>query len=118
VPADFIKDQTWADINVDFNDLTELRYWRKHGQLQNWMHERYKVYGGKTSDFNCAFVRLFEHDFEKLIQDLKSGNMPNGAGFFFGNDDMYKIEDDIEYFTQLKSELDFKKWAYLYSAFY
>ena len=119
IPADFIKDQPWADVELeDSGDLVELKYWRKHGQLQNWMHNRYNNYNGKTDDFNCVYVRLFEHDFEKLLQDLKSGNIPSGRGFFYGDDDQEKIDDDIAYFTELMGELNFKKWAYLYQAWY
>lgn len=115
IPADFIRDQPWADLKLD-EDREEMKYWRKHGRLHNWMHMRYKVYGGKTDDFNCVYVRLFEHDFQKLISDMKTDNMPHGDGFFFGNDDPQKVIDDIEYFEDLMQNLDFKKWGYLYAS--
>lgn len=118
IPADFIRNQPWVDLKLQDEKLEEILYRRKHGQLQNWMHNRYNELGGTDPDFNCRNLRLWEHDIEKLLSDLKSGNMPDGDGFFFGESSQEKIDADIEFFTEFLKTADFVKWGYLYSAWY
>ena len=119
VPADFIRDQPTVDMSLENVPCVEtIKEWRKFGELHNWFHNRYKFLGGKTDDFNCAYLRVFEHDVEMLLQDMKSGNMPGHSGFFFGDNDPWKRESAIEYFEQFLKEADWKRFGYLYSAWY
>jgi hypothetical protein len=118
VPADFVRDQPWVDGKVENDDAKEVKYWRKHGQLQNWMHARYLSQGGANPKFNCANLRLWEHDIEKLISDLENNKMPDGAGFFFGDDAPEKLVEDLAWAKEFLKTANFSKWAYFYSAWY
>lgn len=98
VPADFIRDQGWTDIDLDscLDDTKEIMTWTKHLQLYSWMQDRYKTYSGKKAVPMYMSVRLFEHDFERLISDEKTLAM------------------NADYFKKILPKMDFNKYAYIY----
>jgi hypothetical protein len=99
---------------VDFQDeirtneneesgCSEIAYWRKHPNLHGWMEDLYRQKGGVEESFNCTPVELTVEDLDRLEADIKSCNLPETDGFFFGSS--YGDEDEV------KQDLDFVKQA-------
>jgi hypothetical protein len=80
----------------------DIAYWRKHNRLQGWMENLYRIKGG-TETFNCVDLELTLEDLDKLEEDVKSFNLPQTGGFFFG-DDSYSYDDKEE---QVVKDLEF-----------
>lgn len=80
----------------------DIAYWRKHNRLQGWMENLYRIKGG-TETFNCVDLELTLEDLDKLEEDVKSFNLPQTGGFFFG-DDSYSYDDKEE---QVIKDLEF-----------
>jgi hypothetical protein len=80
----------------------DIAYWRKHNRLQGWMENLYRIKGGKET-FNCVDLELTLEDLDKLEEDVKSFNLPQTGGFFFG-DDSYSYDDKEE---QVIKDLEF-----------
>ena len=68
-------------------EASELHYWRKHPNLHGWMQKLYYEKGGKDEIFNCVPVALTGQDLDRLEADVKDGELPLTAGFFFGESD-------------------------------
>ena len=86
--------QTDAEGYTYYEDSKELAYWRKHPNLQGWMEELWREKGGE-GEFNCVDVELTLEDLEQLEAAIEGEELPETAGFFFGNDssDYYREED-------------------------
>lgn len=85
----------------------EIAYWRKHPNLQGWMHQLYLERGG-MGEFNGDELELTWEDIERLEEDILSGAMAKlgTQGFFFGGDaDEYYREQDLEFVRNAKAEL-------------
>lgn len=80
--------------SINGDDLKEISYWRKHPNLQGWMHKLYEQRGGEEI-FNCVMIQLTLEDLERLEADVFQGNLPQTEGFFYGNpaDEHYKEKD-------------------------
>lgn len=70
-----------------FTKSIELKYWRKHRYLHNWMEQLYREKGGMETDFNCIPLRLTLEDLNNLEKEIMSDNIitHGKSGFFFGN---------------------------------
>lgn len=119
VPKDLVKH---APTDVEFGDDTEkaqegLANWRKHHDLHGWMKNLYNEKGGKAQSFNCVTVQLEEKDLNRLEEDVKSNQLPQTTGFFFGNnppnDDT--IEEDLEFVQKAREAIKEGKVVYYYS---
>ena len=119
VPKDLVKH---AATDVEFGDDTEkaqegLANWRKHHDLHGWMKNLYNEKGGKAQSFNCVTVQLEEKDLNRLEEDVKSNQLPQTTGFFFGNnppnDDT--IEEDLEFVQKAREAIKEGKVVYYYS---
>jgi hypothetical protein len=98
-----------VDAEADFKteeDDHEVHYWRKHPNLHGWMQELYRSKGGEDENFNCSQVKLTLEDLDELEVAIKTDDLPETAGFFFGqsysdedekNDDLEFIEKAREY---------------------
>ena len=95
----------------------EIAYWRKHPNLQGWMENLWDSKGRPNesaesntmglSEFNCTPVELSREDLDSLEEDITNKNMPQTAGFFFGDDsDDYYKEKDLEFIRSARSALD------------
>lgn len=86
-------------------EKTEVHYWRKHHDLHGWMQNLYMEKGGKNVEFNCDTVRLTLEDLDSLEKDLRSQNLPETSGFFFGNNppNDETIVEDLEFIEQARS---------------
>ena len=95
--------KTKATINeaTDFGtqnlDYTEIAYWRKHPNLHGWMENLYYDMGGKADSFNCVNVKLDIDDLENLKEAIENDELPQTAGFFFGQTDGSEKENDLEF---------------------
>ena len=116
VPKDLVKH---APTDVEFGDDTEkaqedLASWRKHHDLHGWMKNLYNEKGGKAQSFNCVTVQLEEEDLNRLEEDVKSNQLPQTTGFFFGNnppnDDT--IEEDLEFVQKAREAIKEGKVVY------
>ena len=97
----------------------ELAYWRKHPNLQGWMHRLWLQKNGfavnstdqfvenkKPPDFNGIELELTWEDIENLEQAILNKKLPYTQGFFFGNpsDDEYR-EQDLKFCRDARADL-------------
>lgn len=99
--------------NSEYISQREIAYWRKHPNLQGWMHNLWTKKGEpgkdpKYPEFNGIELELTWEDIDQLATELALDNLVklNTTGFFFGdaNDDYYR-EDDLRFISQAKAEL-------------
>lgn len=99
-PVDFVT-QEYDEENEQrtiLADTVEIKYWRKHPNLQGWMENLYYAKGGKSEVFNCVNVQLTWEDLEDLESFVKEKSLPHTEGFFFGdNSDDYYEKEDLEF---------------------
>lgn len=69
---------------------TQIMYWRKHSNLEGWMHDLYYEKGG-TDEFNCVELSLTKEDLLRLKADYKS--LEEASGFFWGSS---QASDDVD----------------------
>ena len=98
--------KTKATINeaTDFStqnlNYTEIAYWRKHPNLHGWMENLYYDMGGKADSFNCVNVKLDLDDLENLKEAIENDELPQTAGFFFGNTDGSEKVEDLKFVNE------------------
>lgn len=94
------------DGKLEYTDKVELAYWRKHPNLEGWMGDLYSRKGG-TEEFNCQEVELTLEDLEDLERAVNFKEMPETAGFFFGDDsDEHYREQDLEFIRDARNAID------------
>ena len=98
-----IKPKSQVDFEAANDEISEIKYWRKHPNLHGWMEALYYQKGGKSDSFNCVNVQLNESDLKKLKRDIETGKLPSTSGFFFGQ----SLEDEDE----KNEDLEFVKTA-------
>ena len=89
--------------NVADDDVEEIAYWRKHHDLQGWMHKLYDKKGGESPEFNCNKLLLTSEDLDELENDVRKGKLPKTTGCFFGsgNTDGY-AEADLKFIAKAR----------------
>lgn len=91
------KPATETDFSTkNFNEV-EIAYWRKHPNLHGWMENLYYSKGGEADSFNCVNVELTFQDIKNLYEDIKTNNLPQTAGFFFGQSTPEDMETDLKF---------------------
>ena len=124
--AEFNEGSSWdnekgAMVNPNAPQPREIAYWRKHPNLHGWME---RLWVRKTNErlgpsdkagwwsdpdhageFNGVELELTWDDLDQLEQDIRSKNLPDTSGFFFGNgaDDHYR-EHDLKFVREAKAE--------------
>lgn len=88
----------------------EIAYWRKHPNLQGWMHQRWltKNPDKENKEFNGVEFELTWEDLDQLEKDILDENVSNlnTTGFFFGNaSDSYYREKDLQFIKDAKAEI-------------
>ena len=86
----------------DGDKQEEIAYWRKHNRLQGWMEELWNEKGRPNApketspmgDFNCIPVQISLSDLEQLEAHVVNKQLPETAGFFFGDDSFSWDEED------------------------
>ena len=107
--ADYDEGKAWdkekgAMVNPSVTEPREIAYWRKHPNLHGWMH-RLWTSRGNNGEFNGDELELTWNDLEQLEQDIRSKNLPDTSGFFFGNDaDDHYREHDLKFVREAKAE--------------
>ena len=99
------KPETEVDFSTKNFEETELHYWRKHPNLHGWMESLYYEKGGEADSFNCVPVVLDNEDLDVLEEDIKSGNLPDTAGFFFGQSDGDEVDGDLEFIAKAREAI-------------
>ena len=99
------KPATEVDFSTKNFEETELHYWRKHPNLHGWMESLYYEKGGEADSFNCVPVVLDNEDLDVLAEDIKSGNLPDTAGFFFGQSDGDEVDGDLEFIAKAREAI-------------
>ena len=93
------------DGNVNWEDKTEIGYWRKHPSLQGYMERLWRDRGNE-GDFNCVVVELSDEDLQDLEVAVKDGAMPETQGFFFGtNADEHYFDHDLEFIDTARNQI-------------
>ena len=101
----------WKTKAKDIEDSQEpLADWRKHNRLHGYMEMLWESKGKPLdtdaqnpmgSNFNCIPLELDEDDLKKLKMTIKSNDLPDTQGFFFGHDsydyDTEEVKEQREY---------------------
>lgn len=92
------KEVNFENGELDGDQLVELKYWRKHPNLHGYLEKIFCEKGGK-GEFNCQSVVLTEEDLHKLASTLIDEDLPETSGFFFGQSDSSKEQnqEDLEF---------------------
>ncbi len=107
--ADYDEGKAWDKekggmVNPSVTEPREIAYWRKHPNLHGWMQRLWES-KGNSGEFNGVELELTWDDLEQLEQDIRSKNLPNTSGFFFGNDaDDHYREHDLKFVREAKAE--------------
>jgi len=105
-------------INDDIKKMNKdglfiFKTYRKYNQLQGWFEKNYNIQ-------NSENIRLTEHNINKLINDIKSDNLPLCQGFLYGDSKMSK-EQELDLINDLeiiKDKIVNKGKFYLYTCWY
>jgi hypothetical protein len=115
------RDEYWNQYDLPEDQRTankprEIAYWRKHPNLQGWMEQLWREKGRPGGDsgqeeqwgsgFNGTELELTWEDIDRLEQDVRSSQLPDTQGFFFGepSDDYYR-EQDLEFCRNARADL-------------
>ncbi len=94
-----------AAVDFKVDEVSALHTWRKHPNLHGWMQDLYYAKGGRQEDFNCVPVILAADDLVRLEADIQARNLPDTAGFFFGDSDGTEMEDDLAFIAKAREAL-------------
>ena len=89
----------------------EIAYWRKHPNLHGWMEQLWERKGRPRQTvgwpiFNGIELELTWDDLDELERAIRSGQLPDTEGFFFGNPaDNFYYEQDLEFVNNAKAEV-------------
>ena len=75
--------------------------WRKHPDLHGWMEALYLERGGQGT-FNCAPLVLTAEDLNRLEDALRSKDLPDTSGFFFGETTGEELADDLVFIEKAR----------------
>lgn len=77
------------EFNSNQDSAEDLAYWRKFNALHGWMEHLYRERGGQKESFNCAPLRLYEEDLDRLQRAIGENSLEPVEGFFFGSQTIY-----------------------------
>lgn len=109
------KPETAVDFrNEEGAEDRELHYWRKHPNLHGWMESLYYLKGGQAESFNCVNVELDLDDLDQLEKHIRSGQLPQTSGFFFGQSqsDEEEIKDDLDFIRDAREAIANGEYVY------
>ena len=106
----YIQENLNEDFSSPVTKPRELAYWRKHPNRHGWMEDLWRskndLHDVDDQMFNGIELELTWDDLNKLEQDIKEGNLPSTAGFFFGdNSDDYYRAQDLQFVADAKAEV-------------
>lgn len=104
-----LKTTKEIDSEVDFDiadgDCELIHSWRKHPNLHGWMEARYRQKGGAEECFNCVNVALTIEDLDALEKDIRSSELPETFGFFFGESNGSEKADDLLFISKARTAI-------------
>ena len=106
-----VKDIPAVDFETP-DDTGELFYWRKHPNLHGFMEKIYRSKDGREDVFNCAHVRLDASDLDALEKAIRTNELPDTQGFFFGASDGSERADDEDFIRKARDALASGKRVY------
>ena len=77
------------EFNTNQDPVDDMAYWRKFNALHGWMERLYRERGGPKESFNCAPLRLYLEDLDRLQRDIGENKLEPTQGFFFGSQEIY-----------------------------
>jgi hypothetical protein len=93
-------------VNTNVSKPREIAYWRKHPNLHGWMEKLAQDKGLSYDSFNGVEMELTYEDLDELERAVTHKQLPETAGFFFGNpSDEYYRESDLEFIKNARAEL-------------
>lgn len=101
-----IKPRVIVDGLEKAEEIYNIAYWRKHPNLHGYIIQNFA-----NGEDNCQEIDLSKGDLEKIIEAIKTKDLPPTTGFFFGtsysdNDDENN-ELDAESIKKLESAIKF-----------
>ena len=108
------KTKVKPETETDFlgGEGVEIHYWRKHPNLHGWMESLYYAKGGSKDSFNCVNLELTFEDLKHLYEDLKTNNLPETSGFFFGQSTHDEIENDMKFVEEALKVIEEGEYVY------
>jgi hypothetical protein len=78
------------------------------------MESLYYLKGGTAESFNCVNVEVDLDDLDQLERHIKEGQLPQTAGFFFGNSqlDEDEIKGDLEFIREAREAIAAGEYVY------
>jgi hypothetical protein len=114
IPATELKGKE-VDFPIEMGH--ELFYWRKHPNLHGWMESLYRVKGGAADSFNTVNLNLNIEDLNNLEEVINNKVLPETSGFFFGESDPKRKEEDLKFIRKAKKALK-HGYAVVYSSWW
>lgn len=78
--------RAFSEANRLSDEVSEIQYWRKHANLNEWMTQLAVRKGvvKEAFEFNCVDLVLTPEDIDELDESIRTESLPHGAGFFWG----------------------------------
>ena len=89
----------------------EIAYWRKHPNLHGWMEQLWVSKGRPRQSvgwpiFNGIELELTWDDLDNLERAIRTSQLPDTEGFFFGNPaDSHYYKQDLDFVNNAKAEV-------------
>jgi hypothetical protein len=74
--------------------ILEVAYWRKHPNLHGFIIKNFA-----DGVDECQRIELSHEDILRIIEAVKSDQLPPTSGFFFGESDGSEKDEDLKIFT-------------------
>ena len=106
---------------TDVRDRTQelFFYWRKHPNLHGWMCKLHSARTGQVDpfDFNQVPVFLGLDDLDALELAVLNDDLPYTQGFFFGESDADRAEEDLDFIAQARALIN-EGWNVFYDSWW
>ena len=103
-----------TEYHNKWEDSYDLAEWRKHPNLHGFMED---IWAGE-GEFNLKEVELTAADLDDLEASVKGTDLPETAGFMFGDDTSeYYKEQDLEFCKDAREALS-KGYTVVYSSWW
>ena len=96
--------RTFSKENHISDEVHEIKYWRKHANLNEWMSQLALKKGVVKNDidFNCVDLILEPADIDALEKDITQDALPHGEGFFWGKSTFEDRMDDEDFIIKAR----------------
>lgn len=93
--------------------------WRCHPNLHGWMFGLHSARTGCSDPFEFNMVRVFlgAADLDALEQAVLDERLPHTVGFFFGESDPDRAEEDLDFIAQARALIN-DGWDVFYNSWW